>query len=84
MRVSIRIDEKGGAGVGKTLLLVKKVAKEVPSKRILCVSRLSKLMNKIKSSVEDMRTEELENVDFLVYDELVSRFDFACLSCKLL
>ena len=57
--------------MGKTLLLVKKVAKEDPSERILCISRLPKLMDKIKSSVEDMRTEGLENVDFLVYEELL-------------
>ena len=48
----------GGAGTGKTLLLIKKVVDEDPSKKILVVTRLPRLINVIKTAVEEKRKGE--------------------------
>ena len=61
----------GGAGTGKTLLLIKKVAQEDPSMRILVVSRLPRLVSIIKTSTEEKREGDVENVHFTTYDELM-------------
>jgi len=61
----------GGAGTGKTLLLIKKVAQEDPSMRILVVSRLPRLVSIIKTSTEEKREGDVENVHFSTYDELM-------------
>jgi len=61
----------GGAGVGKTLLMIRKIAQEDPSRRILCVSRLPRLVNIIKTEVEQKRADGIENVMFTTYDELL-------------
>ena len=61
----------GGAGTGKTLLLIKKVAQEDPSMRILVVSRLPRLVSIIKTSTEEKREGDVENVYFSTFDELM-------------
>lgn len=58
-------------GTGKTWLLIKKVAAERPDKKILVVTRLSRLIKMIKTKVEETRKEGLENVIYYQYDELM-------------
>jgi len=50
-------------------LLIKKIAKEEPSKKILVVSRLSRLVNKIKGDVEKARDDD--NLTFKTYDDFM-------------
>jgi len=50
-------------------LLIKKIAKEEPSKKILVVSRLSRLVNKIKGDVEKARGDD--NLTFKTYDDFM-------------
>ena len=54
-------------------MLIKKIAKEEPSKKILIVSRLSRLVNVIKSAIENARDAGLENLTFMTYDELLKQ-----------
>ena len=61
----------GGAGTGKTLLMIRKVSSEEPSRRILIVSRLPRLVNIIKTAVEDKRDDSVDNMSFTTYDDLV-------------
>ena len=63
----------GGAGTGKTLLMIKKVSKEDPSLRILVVSRLPRLVNIVKAAVESSEERSGDgaaNVSFTTYNEL--------------
>lgn len=61
----------GGAGTGKTLLMIRKVASEDPSRRVLVVSRLPRLVNIIKTAVEEKRDSDVDNLSFTTYDDLV-------------
>lgn len=61
----------GGAGTGKTLLMIRKVACEDPSRRVLIVTRLPRLMNIIKTAVEEKRENSVDNLTFTTYDELL-------------
>jgi len=70
-RVNMSYHVIGGAGTGKTWLLIKKVAAERPDKKILVVTRLSRLIKMIKTKVEETRKEGLENVIYYQYDELM-------------
>lgn len=54
-------------------MLIKKVSREEPSKKILIISRLSRLVNVIKSAVENSRDAGLENLTFMTYDELLKQ-----------
>lgn len=58
----------GGAGTGKTELLIQKIAAEDPTKRVLVVSRLPDLVKKIRQDVEAKRSSECTS--FMVYDDL--------------
>lgn len=49
------------------------MVREEPSKKILIVSRLSRLVNVIKSAVENARDAGLENLTFMTYDELLKQ-----------
>ena len=51
------------------MLLIKKIAKEEPSKKILVVSRLSRLINKIKGDVQKARAGD--NLTFATYDDFM-------------
>ena len=59
----------GGAGTGKTLLMIKKVCSEDASRRILVLSRLPRLVSIMKAKVEAERN--VLNVTFLTYDDLM-------------
>ena len=59
----------GGAGTGKTELLIQKIAAEDPTKRVLVVSRLPDLVKKIRQDVEAKRSSECTS--FMVYDDLM-------------
>jgi len=62
----------GGAGTGKTLLMIRKVAQEEPSSRVLVVSRLPRLVNIMKTAVDEKRgSDGIENDSFITYDELL-------------
>ena len=61
----------GGAGTGKTLLMIRKVASEEPSRHVLVVTRLPRLVNVIKTAVEEKRDDGVENLSFTTYDDLV-------------
>ena len=61
----------GGAGTGKTLLMIRKVASEEPSRHVLVVTRLPRLVDVIKTSVEEKRSGSVENLSFTTYDDLV-------------
>ena len=61
----------GGAGTGKTLLMIRKVACEEPSRRVLIVTRLPRLVNIIKTAVEEKRENSVNNLTFTTYDELL-------------
>ena len=58
-------------GTGKTLLIIKKVAQEDPSRKVLVVSRLSRLVNIIKTAVEERRDDGVDNQSFTTYDDLL-------------
>ena len=59
----------GGAGTGKTLLMIRKVAGEDTTRRTLVISRLPRLVTMIKSAVEEKRSSECTS--FMVYDDLM-------------
>ena len=61
----------GGAGTGKTVTMIKKVASESVHKKILVVSRLSRLVSFVKSAVGEER--DTSNVTFSTYDDLLTR-----------
>lgn len=61
----------GGAGVGKTLLMIRKIAQEDLSYRILMVSCLSRLVNIIKTSIDEKRDGSSERLTFITYDDLM-------------
>ncbi|KAL7533695.1 LOW QUALITY PROTEIN: hypothetical protein ACHAWF_004591 [Thalassiosira exigua] len=61
----------GGAGTSKTLLLIKKVSGEEPSRHVLVVSRLPRLVNIIKAAVKDKRNGGVDNLTFTTYDDLI-------------
>ncbi|KAL7541991.1 hypothetical protein ACHAXR_011413 [Thalassiosira sp. AJA248-18] len=61
----------GGAGTGKTLLIIRKVASEERSRHVLVVSRLPRLVNIIKTAVEEKRDDDVNNLSFTTYDDLV-------------
>lgn len=50
-------------------MLIKKIAKEEPSKKILVVSRLSRLVNKIKGDV--VKARDGDNLTFKTYDDFM-------------
>ena len=54
---------------GKTLLMIKKVAQEDPSSNILVLSRLTRLVNIIKTAVDEKRDDGGENISFSTYEE---------------
>lgn len=59
----------GGAGTGKTLLMIRKVAGEDTTRRTLVISRLSRLVTMIKGAVEEKRSSKCTS--FMVYDDLM-------------
>ncbi len=61
----------GGAGTGKTLLMIRKVAREEPSRRVLVVTRLPRLIDVIKTAVEEERSGSVENLSCMTYDDLL-------------
>lgn len=61
----------GGAGTGKTLLMIRKVASEEPSRHVLVVTRLPRLVNVIKTAVEEKKNDGVDNLSFTTYDDLV-------------
>jgi hypothetical protein len=61
----------GGAGTGKTLLLIRKCSSEEPSKHVLVVTRLPRLVNVIKTAVEEKTNNGADNLSFTTYDDLV-------------
>jgi len=61
----------GGAGTGKTVTMIKKVASESIHKKIHVVSRLSRLVSFVKSAVGEER--DTSNVTFSTYDDLLTR-----------
>ena len=69
-RVDISSQILGGAGTGKTLLMIRKIIKEDPSRKGLIVTRLPRLLNVIKTAVGDKRIGA-DNLSFLTYEELM-------------
>jgi hypothetical protein len=61
---------QGGAGTGKTLLLIKKVISEPLEKRILVVARLPRLVSEIRRSV--LAEREVTNITFATYNDLLA------------
>lgn len=61
----------GGAGTGKTLLMIRKVAREEPSRHVLVVTRLPRLVDVIKTAVEEERSGSVEMLSFTTYDDLL-------------
>ncbi|KAL7538711.1 hypothetical protein ACHAXR_008739 [Thalassiosira sp. AJA248-18] len=61
----------GGAGTGKTLLMIKKVSQEDASRKVLVVSRLPRLVNIIKTAVEERRGDGADNQSFTTYEDLL-------------
>jgi hypothetical protein len=60
----------GGAGTGKTLLMIKKVISEPLEKRILVVARLPRLVSEIRRAVSAER--DVSNVTFSTYNDLLA------------
>ena len=52
---------------GKTLLMIKKVTGEDPSRRIVMISRLSRLVNIVKTAVTEKRDDSADSVSFTTY-----------------
>ena len=52
-------------------LMVRKICHEDPSQRILVVSRLPRLVNAIKTAVEEKRSDDTRHVSFLTYEKLL-------------
>lgn len=61
----------GGAGTGKTLLMIRKVAREESTRHVLVVTRLPRLVDVIKTAVEEERSGSVENLSFTTYDDLL-------------
>lgn len=61
---------QGGAGTGKTLLMIKKVISEPSEKKILVVSRLPRLVSEMRRAVSAER--EVQNVTFSTYNDLLA------------
>jgi len=54
--------------------MIRKVSQEHPSRRILVVSRLQRLVKIIKTAVEEKRSDKgIDNVTFFTYDELLQQ-----------
>ena len=54
--------------------MIRKVSQEHPSRRILVVSRLQRLVKIIKTAVEEKRSDkDIGNVTFFTYDELLQQ-----------
>jgi len=51
--------------------MIKKIGAEDPSRRILFVSRLPRLVNIVKTAVDEKRNDGNENVTFITYEELM-------------
>ena len=60
----------GGAGTGKTLLMIKRVCFEDPSRKLLVLSRLPRLVAIMKAKVSGER--DISTVSFLTYDDLLA------------
>ena len=60
----------GGAGTGKTLLMIKRVCSEDPSRKLLVLSRLPRLVSIMKAKVSGER--DISTVSFLTYDDLMA------------
>jgi hypothetical protein len=60
----------GGAGTGKTMLMIKKVISMDVERKILVLSRLTRLVSEIKRAVEAER--DGSNVCFSTYDDLLA------------
>lgn len=57
---------------GKTLLMIKKMADEDSSRKVLVVSRLPRLIGIIKTAVEERREDGANNQTFTTYDDLLT------------
>ena len=51
--------------------MIKKVSREERSRHVLVVSRLPRLVNMIKTAVEEKRIDDMANLSFTTYDDLL-------------
>lgn len=56
---------------GKTLLMIKRVAQEDPSRKVVMISRLSRLVNIVKTAVKEKRDDGADSVSFTTYEDLM-------------
>ncbi len=71
VQLSMSTNLFGGAGTGKTYLMVEKISRIEPDNKLLVISRLPRLVSAIKTRVEESR--DITNVTFITYNDLMAQ-----------